>query len=481
MAILLLLVPIAGGLLIRASRACPANSRMPLVVALGSYLVTTFLGALLTGLFGVDFLDIEGYGLDLSVALDVGTAKYWLLLFAPWIGIAGVIAATSPSGLGDAARRPGVPPGHVRGPVSMAHTLLVFGLLAAYCVMRLRASGNLDVASTWRSNRGDFESLMFVRDSVTRAMGTLGCGLIYTALPCLSFVALFEASRLRSRAWAAAFLGCAGTCVFLSLASAQKSLVMLYVGILGVGVAELGWIRVRTLFAVLGGMVVLLTLLQSYFIEDWDYRQSVLLMLLRVSTSFPYYASLYPRTIPYQGIDIGLHILGMAPSPRDNLDVFNSMYPGVRWLQGSVAAPAHMRAYSQGGVAYAMLVSVGIGFAVAMVMRLRARARSAIGFAFYLQSLVTLYYLSQIAPLDTLLTSYGMLYALFGLGPLWLLESTRAPATRLAIDPRNPNSARRASAWTTESEPQTRRIARRAIEPARTRSNTNRPRVRTAS
>ncbi len=111
------------------------------------------------------------------------------------------------------------------------------------------------------------------------------------------------------------------------MALMQKSPVLLYLVFVGIACVELKVVRWQALGGVAAGLIIVLTTLQSFMLDDWNYFRSFSLLTFRMAQSFPYYMSVYPELLEYAGVDLGLHLFGIGEVARDNLDVFNYMYP----------------------------------------------------------------------------------------------------------------------------------------------------------
>jgi hypothetical protein len=114
---------------------------------------------------------------------------------------------------------------------------------------------------------------------------------------------------------------------------------------------------------------------------------------------------------------------------RDNLVIFDYMYPGVYWTQGAAAGASHIRAYTQGGVVWACVAVVITWLFIRLLGRMRKSLSGPVGFAVLVQSGVTLYYLTQTSLRGAVLESYGLIWGVIPLVALVLLSSTLRIAT----------------------------------------------------
>jgi hypothetical protein len=411
------LVVLAFALHSLAWRRAPREVRLPLAVYTIAYFITSFLGGAAYGLFGADVLDELEYGLDLTVLRSPPGFTYWTVLFAPLVVPPLCVLALLGRRSINAPRSARALPRPQQ--VGLLAFLLVFCGFTGYCLFALFSRGYLGAVFFWQDFKGDFLTLLSLRSEMFGALPGKFFGLVYITLPALSHCALYQALATRSSAWWGCFLAAAVVVVYLSLAVIQKSLVLVYLAFLGMHLVDRGILRARSLVINFLLVLVLLTVLQSFFLDDWELTHSALLLIFRVGVSWPFYLEVYPTLEPFHTVDIGLSYLGLVEPPRDNLDVFNHMYPTVTWIQGAAAAPAHVRAYAQGGLVLSLLTTVAVGAAIALVAQVKRRARGPLSFTLYIQSLVFLYYLTQVGLIDALLTSYGLIWSLAAVGGLW--------------------------------------------------------------
>lgn len=416
MATVLLLSALALALQALCWRRADRAVRTPLAVYSAAYFLTTFLGAAAYGLFGAEVLDELEYGLDLTVLRSAPGLTYWLVTFGPLVVPPLCALALLGERSASATPRPTARP----LPLGVLPFLLVFGAFSGYCWFTLWNNGYLGAVYFWQDFKGDALTLLSLRSEMFGSLPGKFFGLVYMTLPALSHCALHQAVRTRHWLWKACFAAAFLAVVYLSLAVIQKSLLLVYMVFLGLHLVELRALRLRSLAINFLAVIVLLTVLQSYFLDDWQLLHSAKLLVFRVGVSLPYYLDVYPALEPYLGVDVGLSYLGLAQPPRDNLDVFNYMYPSVTWIQGSAAAPAHVRSYAQGGLPLSLLTMLLAGLAICQVARLQRRVAGPLSFTLYIQLLVTLYYLTQVSLIDALLTSYGLVWSLAAVGALWL-------------------------------------------------------------
>lgn len=408
--------------------------RLPLTFYCGFYFVTTLIGATLIGLSDSRCLEPLGWGLDFRILRDVNNLRYWWLLFMPMIVPPATVLLVNKSKIVESAvRGTAIRLNAVPGPMAF---IAVYGMWAGYCLAKLYVTGQIGTIFKWQSHRGDYVSMILQRTEMAGMLGSVFFGLVYITLPMLSFYALYCAVRLPGYTWKVIFCGSAFTTAVISLSLMQKGPVLLFFVFIGIGLVELKVIKPRSLAIVGAGLVFLLTTLQRFMADTWSYEQTFNLIVFRMAHSFPYYVNVYPDMLPYFGIDLGLHLIGMGEIASDNNVVFDYMYPNVDWVQGAAPGPAHVRAYGQGGLLFAFVTLAFIGLGIKMAGVLRRYIGGPLSFSLYMASLVCMYFLTQTSAREALLSCYGICWAMPGIVPLWLLSKpVRMPAKSRAVTP----------------------------------------------
>jgi hypothetical protein len=392
--------------------------RTALGIYLGAYILTTLIGA--TILSFNDGQRLRELGLSTLPLHDFGSFRYWFLLYMPLL----VVSTTAFLAKGfwtkstaSVARMVSSADG-----VSPTIVLLLVFTLVVYCFIDLAYHGLLSSILAW--GMSDYVSMISVRSTLFSSLTRVYFGIVYSALPALSQYALYETVRTRSAAWKVAF----GVTLFLTcilyFTVVQKGVLLLYLLFLGIGFAHLNSTKVRIIALWSVSIVLLLNFLQTLFSPEWSMGGSFDLLIYRMAVSFPYYVNVYPEMIPYTGVDLGLHLFGLAAQTRDNLDIFSIMSPDITWTEGSAAGPGHMKAYAQAGLIYSFITLVIVGFAVAFVARLRREIKGPASFTCYVQSLVFLYYCTQTSVREAILSCYGLVWTIFVVGVLIVISKS---------------------------------------------------------
>jgi hypothetical protein len=392
----------------------------------GFYILTTLIGATIISLTDAAVLEQLGWGLDVNPLKDVGSKRYWLMLFAPLIVPPITFLVLYDFRLLDQLILEHIPDQNCR--ISSGGFCAVFGLLAGYCVYRLAQHGHLFAILTWQSAKSDYVGLIAARYDMFDTLGSAFFGITYVGLPTLSFVALHQAVQTRQRVWAVLTCLAVGTVAFLSISLIQKSPLVLYFAFLGIALFDLKVVTLRSIALVGALILICLTALQSLMLEDWGIDRTVNLVIFRMAQSFPYYLNVFPDLVPFSGIETGLHLIGIGKAADDNNVVFNVMYPSVVWTQGSAPGPAHLRAYSQAGLWYAAVTLIVVGLAFKGIQVLYRKRESPLAFALYMGLFIHLYYVTQTSLREAVVSCYGYFWVIASVAFTMLATHRTAPA-----------------------------------------------------
>lgn len=426
---LLLFGAAAAALLPWAWRKTDGGARVAMAVYLGIYILTTVVGSVMIGVQGVSVLDDLAWDLETRILTDLGSPLYWGLLLAPMIIVPAVLLWPSKGRLTNWVA--GAMTGKFTDQVDLFSFWVVLLLFGGYTLFRFIQTGVIGALGEFLGLEGDFQSIIVLRAQVMDQLGTFDCGVLYSLLPALTQCAMFQAVRKKKWSWRLTFAVSLGLTAFSCIAVVQKTLIIIFGLFLVIGLMELRVFRFRTLLVFALAAILLLAGAQGFVMGEWSMGDTANLLIFRLASSYPYYVNVYPREISHQGLSLPT----MGPPIRDNLDVFDQMYPGMaEFIQGAVAAPAHMRAYAQAGVVYALAVLVAIGVILKLVAAVRRRVRGPLTFALHMQMLVVLYYLSQVTLRDTFISSYGIVWSLLGLGAILAVRALRRPPAPTAIN-----------------------------------------------
>ncbi len=395
---------------------------MPFLVHTGFYLLSTVAGASLiqTAPRMVETL-LLGRGLNLRDIPQVEPWLFWGLLYLPL-----VLAATglSASGLdrGSGAVEVASPPA---APPSMIGYAVALTGLVVYCAVEMLSHGYSLSSSSLIAVAGRYTSAIALRYDMMASLPSGFFGVVYIGLPALAYVGLYAAVRTGRPGWMVLTALTVVATMWLSLVSAQKAIILVFLTFFGIGMFLLRAVRARFMVIFGGGLLVLLNLMQVFLQGPFGALQSLALVLFRIGPAYPYYIGLFPGNHPFYGVDwqgtlFGREFTGSAPDY--NLVVSNALEFSTP-VQGLSPIGAVPSAYAEGGVAYALLM----GVIVALILVGAGRfGRKALGgpyrFAFYVLLLTVAYYLTQVPLAATIWQSYGIKWGALTLVMLWLLD-----------------------------------------------------------
>lgn len=398
---------------------------LPFLVYSGFYVLSTVVGATIVRLDpSLTEALLIGRGYDIRGIPAVDGWLYWGLLYLPLVVAAAALtwARPNPTKTEVTAAKASAAPAAA---TSLASFLIVLIGLVGYCLVEMITRGYSPMPSSLAEVAGSYLRTIVRRYDMMADLGPAYFGVVYMGLPTLTYVGLYAAARTRRLGWIIAAAVTATATMWLSVVSAQKSILIVFLIFLGLGTFLLGLVRFRVLVILSGALFVLVYLMQAFVLGAFGATQTFLLVLFRLGPSFPYYLGLFPRIYPYYGVDwqgtlFGHQFTGSAPDY--NVLVASALEPTAP-LQGAAPAGAIPSAYAEGGVAYALVMALIVMLILGAISRFgRHASRSAYRFAFYLQLLTASYYLTQVPLAATIWHGYGIRWGIQTLLFLWLLD-----------------------------------------------------------
>jgi hypothetical protein len=127
------------------------------------------------------------------------------------------------------------------------------------------------------------------------------------------------------------------------------------------------------------------------------------------------YPALYPGHHPYESVDLGLWVLGWSGAATDNISSYAMLHPGAA-TPGTNAVPFMFALYAQGGILVALLGAFIIGVVWRVGWMVIPNRRTRVGACMCALLVLFGIYIAQDAAINSLLTSYGVGWALGALG-----------------------------------------------------------------
>lgn len=434
----LLLLILGSGLAIAITMCVPTSLRVPVGVFNGLYILTTAIGSTI-----IAIPIVRQYWVLLFPTIDQrwftegGSFVYWFLVWAPMVVTNLAVLISYPR-----LRLASVQFARlINKRVDIFPALCAGLLMVGYCLANLAYRGYLSVGTFSGKTMGMYRENIQLRTEMFKALGTLHFACLYMGIPAIAMVALYNASRRRSLAWLALFVLLSGCLLFLYATTLTKSNILIYGLEVTIGARVLGLIGWRGVtVAVLLGLITL-SLLMYFLAGSGPLNLAVasLDVIFREASGVPFYAAIFPKQVPFTGIDLGLGEFGLGSPVTANLIVANYMFPGATWVQGSASAAANISSYAQGGYVWSFVTMAVAGAWVAFSGQMRRVTHGPIMFSAFIGSVVTCYYLTQADFVGAFNVSYGYKWWMASLILLLGIQSLMQRATRthrLAESPR---------------------------------------------
>ncbi|MGH8139424.1 MAG: hypothetical protein ACREVV_14715 [Steroidobacteraceae bacterium] len=417
--------------LVVALMRAPAPLRPALWVFNGLYVLTTALGATILTLPQVrEFWSLMFPSMDERWLVPGGEWGYWYLVWGPML-IVNVAAIK----LYPRLRAPAVVAARwlsVR--VDVLPAAIAGFAMCGYGFINLGAHGDLSVSLLNSELAGLYNVNILLRTSMFQTLGTLHFAFIYMGIPAIAIVAFYNTVRRRSFAWGVLFTSLSVALVLLYLSTLTKSNVLIFGMELTIAAYVLGIVGRRGLvIAALAGcglLTVLSALLSGG--SPLEFAGSAYNVIFREASGIPFYLGVFPRQIPFVGIDLGLGALGIGPKVPVNMMIYNYMFPHDIWVQGAAPAAAQFDGYAQAGYPWALVTMVAMGAWAAFTGQLNRIAHNEVVFSAFIGAVTTTYYLTQGDLVGALNVSYGYKWWLAGLLLLLIVQRV----LELAVVPR---------------------------------------------
>jgi len=389
------------------------------------YFASNMLGAIIFGLAGQ-----ISYGFLIDTIIDqyiqgeyvtgAYASVYWLLLFSPFL-ILPLVCLRSKYKLKidlPALRfKSALPPFIFCVVILIAVMLAEIAFTHSWGILTLQNLSN---------SKEDYTDYIIGRGDVYASMSNRFFGYLYMTVPFFAHIAVYHGIIKTSHTLTWRILA-AILIVFIALISIginQKSPLILFLISILVGVSLIKKLSVKFFILVPVIVIGIVNFLQVFIqgSDGWSILLSVFHTLFRAPASLPFYVNYFPEHLPFVGIDFGiletLHI--PATIATDNIQMHSIMwgqYFEKFGITGSVAAPFQYRAYAQAGLFFALSNVVLVGLFICFfgwLYKKKILGDAAVSHAFFAQSLIVLYYLSQTHIRDCIWSSYGIVWVIHG-------------------------------------------------------------------
>src|SRR5262249_42755350 len=132
------------------------------------------------------------------------------------------------------------------------------------CLADMLSIGYSPLLSTLAGLSGGYAGLLSLRYDLMSRLTRASFGIVYIGLPTLGYVGFYSAIRTKRPSWALLATLAGIATAWLSVAIAQKSIILVFLIVLAIGAYLLGVVRLWSLGIVAGGLLGVLTLMQAF-------------------------------------------------------------------------------------------------------------------------------------------------------------------------------------------------------------------------
>lgn len=239
-------------------------------------------------------------------------------------------------------------------------------------------------------------------------------GSLYIILPFISQIVLFRYFRTKSLFDLLTYVLFFIIIAYVSISVRQKAPLLIYIMITIFVLLKRKIIPLKkSILPIVVGLLFLNFMQMMVKGDLWGIGFTMLHALIRVPHIYPYYIDFFPKSIPFEGIDLGQSILGFRAAPRDNQLIMSAAFGGT-FVQSFAAGAYNIRGYAQGGIPAIVLYSLLFSFIIRLFATI-SKNKFPLGLALFSQIVGFLYYMGQTHLVDCLWSSYGFKYVLIGL------------------------------------------------------------------
>lgn len=302
-------------------------------------------------------------------------------------------------------------------------TVIILGFFFA----EIYSTDNLGILtlSNLTNSKENYADYIIGRADVFNTMSNRFFGFLYMTLPFFSHISIYNACKKNnSKFWLIISSILIIIITVVSIGVNQKAPLVIYFISLFIGLSSI--IKFNK-FLFIGAPLVILLIINflQVFIQGsdgWTLTLSFFHTIFRAPSSIPFYVNYYPEKFPFVGIDFGILANFYIPTSDalDNYDIHTVMWGQgfeADGVNGTVAAPFHFRAFAQAGLFFSIFNIFILSFFIKLIGSIKRSnffSDSSISHAFFSQSLIVLYFLSQTHIKDCLWSSYGIIWIFKG-------------------------------------------------------------------
>lgn len=378
----------------------------PVYLFLFFYFVTSFVGGIHFLYGGSEELSLNDHlGLDQFFLENINLFIYIVILFLPFIVVPFFYILFDKSLQNKTLFK------NISFEFNVKDIVICYFSLVAIFILYNVASGSfskfIDVLRA--PSYGKFLSY---REEVFSSLPVYIMSIVHIILPSLALSTLYLLSRNKTFKNCFFSLVLVGFSCLVSVITFQKApLLVLFLMIAIFSV----YLRIITMkfFVVIGIFsFTILYIFQSFVLTEWSMVDTIYLLIYRTAIAIPYYISIYPSFIGFQGPDM----LFDGKSVSDNLEVFQYMYPLVGGDFGAIAAPDFIRSYAKGGIFYSLISLSYTSLVFALLGVYFKKIRGLFHFLLLCIFSYAIFYFTQTNWKDVIISSYGIVWSLLFLG-----------------------------------------------------------------
>jgi hypothetical protein len=391
--------------------------KLPVTVFSLSYFVTTVIGATIIGTEPGYFFwtSVTFIYHDFSVLKNTTGFKYWFLLYSP-LFIPQFTASLLVMILGRYKLNISfLPKLYLLNPsrISPLAFFISFSTLSFLCIGELSVRGlGFHVFNSFGS--GAYEDLIFSRDKAFVSLSNFYFGMAYIGLPVLLTFALICYVRNRSISWLGNTLFSGAMIAIINLSTIQKASMMIVAIMMLVAMALIQALSIkRVLFT--GGMAIAFLSMSYSLVGLGDdalgfaIGLAMFQIIFRMANAFPYYANVFPDTLPFSGFNYGFGLLGIGVRNDETQLIFDIMSSEKTAIQGNMAQAFHLLSgYVVDGYPGMILVELLLGVYFFLLARAIAGVKKPLSIAIIAHLVMVGYYLSQAGIVQVVMQSWGI-------------------------------------------------------------------------
>jgi hypothetical protein len=448
-------------------------------VLVGTYLVTTGFGAaLFTSQIGREQLAAHLYPQPVPIEwmTTLGSPLYWYLLLSMILiaPIAAFAAERATARFASSVKFPEMP---------TWIPLTIAAGMSGYCIYKLAMAGGLSAREAW-DNSVCYDAKILRRVQLFGQLGTRFYCFVYSGLPMIGCYLLAQGIKKKD---ALAYAGCAGISalvIWFDVAIMMKAPAVIYIGTLGLTLALCGFGFLRSVAVtvpVAVGIYAALSVMQfcseqaawgraapsaaaevlspmstetmpsgnsdiiaappilqkrraapkpadenSTVNKAWHMARAA---VFRMAAGFPYYVQTFSEPDQRCGIEQPPYSWLEKQPCFGPIKVFSKMYPDLTYTTGFQPAPASVSAYGEAGLWYVLAATILCGLIIGAI--------SAFSTGDHPQSIVLIvacciyaYYVSQTSLTGSLIDSYGLIWLLFPIVLMTIIQTAWAQKER---------------------------------------------------